>query len=227
MSNPTPPALPPLDFEKAERRYLEIYGTHAVRNAHLHVTLFCLSVVVVGLVFLNVRTYSALQNQKRIVIRVNDVGRAEPINYGSDEYRPQEAEIRYFLMQFVQWHYRRIRATLKDDYTRSLYYLDEQLARGLIEANKKDDSIESFLVGQGEEVDVKIANVSIEDLRKAPYKATVDFERIFYAAGRRESRREKYVANLVFTLRDRVPNDMIPVNPLGFTISYFREDQAF
>jgi type IV secretion system protein VirB5 len=188
--------------------------------------LFCLSVVVVGLVVLNLRTYSALENRKPVVIRLDDVGRAEAINYGAGEYQPREAEIRYFLIQFVQSHYRRIRSTLKEDYTRSLYYLDAQLAQGLIEANKKDDSIESFIVGQGEEVDVKIANVSIEDLRKAPYKATVDFERIFYASGRREIRREKYVANLVFTLRDRVPNDMIPVNPLGFTISYFREDQA-
>jgi hypothetical protein len=24
-----------------------------------------------------------------------------------------------------------------------------------------------------------------------------------------------------------VPNDLIPINPLGLTISYFREDQAF
>jgi hypothetical protein len=24
-----------------------------------------------------------------------------------------------------------------------------------------------------------------------------------------------------------VPNELIPINPLGLTISYFREDQAF
>jgi hypothetical protein len=31
----------------------------------------------------------------------------------------------------------------------------------------------------------------------------------------------------VFTVKDRVTNAMIPVNPLGLTITYFREDQAF
>jgi hypothetical protein len=31
----------------------------------------------------------------------------------------------------------------------------------------------------------------------------------------------------VFTIKDRVPNAWIPENPLGITISYFREDQAF
>ena len=39
--------------------------------------------------------------------------------------------------------------------------------------------------------------------------------------------RERYVGNFVFSFRDRVPNELIPINPLGFTITYFREDQAF
>jgi type IV secretion system protein VirB5 len=226
MSNPTL-SLPNTECDKAEKRYLEIYGTHAVRNSYLNIALFCVSLVALGLAFVNVRLFLALQNQPRVVVRVNEVGRAEAINYGTTEYQPREAEIRYFLMQFVQMHYRRIRATLKEDYSRSLYFIDEPLARGIIEANKKDDSMESFLVGQGQEVDIKIDNVSIQDLRQPPYKATVDFERIHYGTARQEMRREKYVANIVFTLRDRVPNDMIPINPLGFMITYFREDQGF
>jgi hypothetical protein len=27
--------------------------------------------------------------------------------------------------------------------------------------------------------------------------------------------------------KDQVPNQLIPFNPLGLTITYFREDQAF
>jgi hypothetical protein len=42
-----------------------------------------------------------------------------------------------------------------------------------------------------------------------------------------ELKREKYTAHFVFVVKDRVPNAMIPVNPLGLTITYFREDQAF
>ena len=40
-------------------------------------------------------------------------------------------------------------------------------------------------------------------------------------------RRDTLVANFVFVIKDAVPNVMIPVNPLGLTITYFREDQAF
>ena len=73
-----------------------------------------------------------------------------------------------------------------------------------------------------------MTNVSIQDLRSSPYRATADFEKIYYSPATREiTRREKYVANIVFVKKNRVPNDMIPVNPLGLTITYFREDQAF
>ena len=56
---------------------------------------------------------------------------------------------------------------------------------------------------------------------------TVDFEKVFFRADHQESRREKYTANFQFIVKDHVPNDFIPVNPLGLTITYFREDQSF
>jgi len=38
---------------------------------------------------------------------------------------------------------------------------------------------------------------------------------------------ETFVAQIDFTLQDRVPNEFVRVNPLGGQISYFRVDQAF
>ena len=42
-----------------------------------------------------------------------------------------------------------------------------------------------------------------------------------------ERSRSTYVAQFAFVLKDQVPNAVVPVNPLGLTITYFREDQAF
>ena len=42
-----------------------------------------------------------------------------------------------------------------------------------------------------------------------------------------EMRRERFTANFVFVLQEHVSNTLIPYNPLGITITYFREDQAF
>jgi type IV secretion system protein VirB5 len=199
-----------------------------VTSNHLKIVVLMLSLAILALVWLNIRTYQAFRYVKPLVIRINDVGRAEAVPYDSFEYRPQESEIKYFLIDFVQRHYSRMRATLKENYARSLYFLDGRLADALIEANKKTNAIETFLAGTGEEIEVQVHNVSIEDLRNPPYNATVDFEKIYRSAATHDvTRREKYVGHFVFITKEKVPNAMIPVNPLGLTMTYFREDQAF
>ena len=56
----------------------------------------------------------------------------------------------------------------------------------------------------------------------------MDFEKVYYTQHDHiEIKREGYVAHFIFVIKERVPNSMIPVNPLGLTITYFREDQAF
>jgi type IV secretory pathway TrbF-like protein len=222
--------LPPptKDLLAAKRQYVEQFGSVLVTNTYLKIAVLALSLVAVALVALNLKTYQAFRDLKPLVIRIDDIGRAEALRYDSFAYQPQEAEIKYFLMDFVQRHYSRMRATVRENFARSLYYLDGRLADALIEQNKKAQTIELFLAGGTDEIEVHVNNVSIEDLRHAPYRATVEFEKVFYAPSTHlEARREKYVANVVFVVRDRVPNDMVPVNPLGLTISYFREDQAF
>jgi len=220
---------PPVeDYGAARRQYVELYGSLAVMNTYLKIAVFCLSAVAVALATLNVKTYSAYHHLQPLVIRINEAGRAEAINYGILDYHPQEAEIKYFLVQFVEQHYGRMRATLKENYTRSLYFLDGPLADAVIEANKKNKAIEGFLSGQAEEIDIQVKNVAIEDLRKAPYKATVEFEKVYYAVpDRTETHRQRYIAHFVFVVKQPVPNALIPVNPLGLTITYFREDQDF
>lgn len=219
---------PTKDYEAAKRQFVELYGSLAVMNTYLKIALLALCTVVVGLIVLNFKTAQAARQVKPLVIRINELGRAEAVNYGSLEYQPQEAEIKYFLVRFVQGYYGRMRATLQEAYPRSLYFLDGRLANAIIEANKKTKTMEMFLSGGTDEIDIEVKNVAIEDLRKAPYKATVEFEKVYYArVDHKETRRERYLSNFVFTIKQPVANALIPVNPLGLTITYFREDQAF
>ncbi len=218
----------PAEMAAGSRRYLEQYASLLVSNRHLRVAILCVTMLSLGLLVLNLKTVQTLRNFKPLVIRINEVGRAEAVTYDSLAYQPRDAEMKYFLIQFVTRHYSRMRATVRESYARSLYFLDGRLADSIIEANKKNKTIETFLSGQGDEIDIEVKNVTVEDLRQPPYKATVDFEKVYYSgADRAESRREKYVASFVFVVRNRVLNAWIPVNPLGLVITYFREDQAF
>ena len=222
--------MPPPDagLAAARRQFVELYSAPMVSARYLYFALVCMSVVCLGLLILNLKTFQAFHNFKPLVIRINDVGRAEAVSYDSLAYQPHDAEVRYFLIEFVTQHYSRVRATVRENFARSLFFLDGRLADGIIEANKKNRAIEVFLTGDGPQIDVVVDNVTIEDMRTPPYKATVDFERVYYNHGDgAEMKREKYTAHIVFVVKDRVRNAMIPVNPLGMTITYFREDQAF
>jgi type IV secretory pathway TrbF-like protein len=207
---------------------VELYGSTLVANRYLRLGLGGLTLVAAGLIVLNLRTERLFQNFRPLVIRIDDVGRATPVSYASLTYTPQAPELKYFLSQFVIKHYSRMRATVRQQYAESLYFLDGRLADAIIEVNKKAGSIERFLAGVGDEIDVSIRNVALEDLREVPLRGAVEFEKVYFAAATRsEMKREMYVAHFVFVIRDQVDNARIPINPLGLTITYFREDQAF
>jgi type IV secretion system protein VirB5 len=219
---------PTKDYKAARQQFMELYGSLAVMNTYLKIALLAMSLVSAGLVFANVKIIEHYRNFRPLVIRVTDTGKTEAVSYTALESRPQPAEMKYFLIQFVQLHYARVRATVREDYAHSLYFLDGRLADSIMEKSKKDKLIETFLTDRSDEIDVRVTGVSIEDLRNAPYRAKVEFEKVYYSSpDHTERRREKYTGNFVFTFRDDVSNDIIPVNPLGFTITYFREDQAF
>jgi type IV secretion system protein VirB5 len=216
-------------FQNARRLYLEQYGDPMVTNTYLKIALTLLALVAVGLILLDLRTIRTFQNFRPLVIRIDDVGRAEAISYQNFEYRPQDPEVRYFLTQFCTLYYRRNRYTIQDDFAKSLYFLDGSLADSVMDAYKKGDIIKSFLTNTtSPEIDIEIKNVALEGLQTPPYRAHVDFYMVYYSpADHSEIKRDLYTANFVFIFRKEVPNDLIPINPLGLTITYFREDEAF
>lgn len=228
MQPETPAPASAKSFNEAKRMYVEQYGSALVMVTYLKIALLAISLVAVLLVCLNVKTYNTFRNFKPLVIRINEVGKAEAVTYDSLTYQPRESELKYFLMRFITGYYGRSRVTVRDAYARSLYFLDGRLADTIIAANRKAHTIENFLVSGDDEVEINVKSVSLEDLRTQPYRASAEYQKIYYSqSDHTETRRERYIGNFVFTVREHVPNSFIPINPLGLTITYFREDQAF
>jgi len=228
METAPPYQLPPI--EDAKRQYVELFGSALVMNTYLKIALLCVSLVAVGLLALNFRTQKKYETLKPLVIRIDDIGRAQAVQYDTLTYQPQgqAPELKYFLTQFVTKHFARMRATIKDRYTESLYFLDAALADATIAQNQRSQAIENFLVGNFDEIEIQVKNVTLDELKTPPYKAAVDFEKVYYGLGnRQEKKRETFVVQVNFILRDQIPNAMVLVNPLGLAITYFRVDQAF
>ncbi|HXN29054.1 MAG TPA: VirB8/TrbF family protein [Candidatus Acidoferrales bacterium] len=216
-------------FQDAKRLYLEQCGDPMVTNTYLKIALCLVSLVAAGLALVDLKTIRTFQNFRPLVIRIDDLGRAEAINYHNLEYKPQDAEAKYFLSQFCALYYRRNRYTIQDDFSKSLYFLDGKLADGILDAYRKDDIIKKFITNTAApEIDVQVKKVALEEMQTPPFRARVDFYMVYYSpADHSELKRDLYTANFVFIFKTQVPNELIPINPLGITITYFREDEAF
>ena len=116
--------LNPKTIENAKRQFVELYGSALVMNTYLKLALLLACLLALGLLALNFRTQAAAANVKPLVVRIDDVGRAEAVQYDASAYRPQPPELRYFLTQFVVKHFSRIRATVQREYSDSLFFLD-------------------------------------------------------------------------------------------------------
>ena len=215
-------------FNAAKQLYAEQFGDAIVTNTYLKIAVLAMALVAAGLAYANLRIVRMTRDFKPLVIRIDEIGRAEAVSYSSFAYKPQEAEIKYFLSEFCRRYYSRNRYTIQDNFRTALLFTEAQLGNNIQQAWKKNRTIEQYLQNQPADIDIDVVKVSIEDLRTPPYKASVDFYEIYYnPIDRTETKRVLYTAHFVFFFRDSVPSELIEVNPLGLAITYFREDAAF
>ena len=217
------------EITRAAERYLEQYGDPLVMNTYLKVTILCLVAVCLALAALVYKSQKALINAHPLIVRINDVGRAEAIDYRNFQYRPQEAENKYYLSRWAELYFSRNRFTIERDQTNALYFLNSDVQRAVIEQERKDNIILTYRNDSTlPYVDVEIKNVVLDDLRLSPYSARVEFEKVYTdPADHTELKRERWTASVTYVFRENVKNNELAVNPLGLTIVRFRADQAF
>lgn len=215
----------PKTYQDAAGRFAEAIVQPRITNMYLRVSLVCSLLLSIGLLLLNFRTQS--QQRERLVVRIDEIGRAQAIGFSSLEYKPQSAEIKYFLTQFVHDYYGRNRATVRDDFQRSMSFLSRSLATARMDEERRTKAIEHYLIGDADDVQIQVNNIVLADLRKAPYVAQIDIEKVYRMRDGSELKREKFVESVTFSFTNEVPNALIPANPLGLMITYLNEDQAF
>ena len=216
-------------FNEAKQLYMEQYASAIVTGVYLKIAVALLSLVVLGLVLMNLKVVRTLENFKPLVVRIDELGRAQAVAYEGLSYKPEFKETRYFLTRFCQLYYRRNHSTINDDFSQAMYFLDGKLASDTIHEFKQKGVIRAFLSDNlAPERDIDVQQVVVEPMEKAPYKATVDFFEIEYSpVDHSVTRRKLYTSSFLFSFRDHVPNEEILTNPLGLAITYFHEDEAF
>jgi type IV secretory pathway TrbF-like protein len=214
---------------EAGHKFLELYAEPVVSNTYLKVAILVLSMVALALLALLYRAQTAALRLKPLVISVNDLGRGQVMNYADFSKIPVERVGKYYLARWAELYYGRSHAALHRDFSESLNFFSNEMQSATLAQVNKAKTLDTFLLDpSAPNVDIEIKAVVLEDTRQAPYRAHVEFDKVFRSLGdRQEQSRERWTANVVYSFRDEVPNAMLLTNPLGLVISYVHEDQAF
>ena len=213
----------------AGQKFLELYAEPTVTNTYLKIALLALSLVVLALLALFYRAQTAALRLKPLIISISDIGRGQVMNYADFSKVPTERVGKYYLARWAELYYGRNHATSQRDFTESLNFFSNQLQGATLARVNKAKTLQTFLLDpSAPNVDIEIEAVVLEDTRQAPYRAHIEFEKVFRSVGdQQEQRRERWTANVIYSFRGEIPNEMLLTNPLGLVISYVHEDQAF
>ncbi|HVB55494.1 MAG TPA: VirB8/TrbF family protein [Candidatus Acidoferrales bacterium] len=219
----------PFATTDAGHKFLELYAEPVVTNTYLKVALLVLSIVALGCLALLYRAETAASRLKPLVISISDIGRGQVMNYDDFAKIPVDRVSKYYLAQWAELYYGRNHATLQRDFSQSLDFFSGPLQSATLQQVNQQKTLQTFLLDPGAlNVDIEIDAVVLEDTRQSPYRAQIEFQKVFRSPGDgTEQRRERWTANVIYSFRSEVPNAMLLTNPLGLVISYIHEDQAF
>ena len=207
------------------REFADIWGEAVASNRFLRTAAYALGAALI-LVLAAVFRLSNVDPPKPIVIRVDDVGRAQALAYEAVEAQadPLDPTTKYFLAQFLADHYGRRTATARTAWARSLRFLDNDLANAAYRADS--DAVAGVAAGLSpRELQVENIQLVIQPSPEPPHSATADFELVTLQRGN-ELERRRWSASLQFTFMPDVPRDLLPVNPMGLLITYLQTDEA-
>ena len=215
----TPPA------KDAGAEYAEIWGEAVHTNRHLRTITVGLGIAVLLLIVVVIRIAS-VDPPRPIVVRVDEIGRAEAVAYDVMEAQadPLDPTTKYFLNRFVYDFYSRRRATVEENWSRSLRFLTTDLANASFRAESQNIALLAAGAAR-DELQVDRVVLRIQANPQEPHSATADFDLVRLVA-EGEVDRERWSLSLQFLFLDEIPPDLIVHNPMGIVITYLQGDRA-
>ena len=213
------------EIKDAGAEYAEIWGEAIHTNRHLRVISGGLAIAVLFLIVVVFRIVS-VDPPRPIVVRVDEVGRAEALSYEAMEAQadPLDPTTKYFLNRFIYDFYSRRRATVAENWSRSLRFLSTELANASFRSESQNVAL---LAAGGARDELQVARVilRIQPNPQQPHSATADFDLVRMEMAREVSR-ERWTLSLQFLFLEQIPPDLIVSNPMGIIINYLQGDRA-
>lgn len=242
MSTRTAPIETPLSPEQSllvDRIGNEVYASHYAERKAYRFILACGAVVLLGSMGMNlVLAHRPIANR---YIRIDEMGRAQAIQYSDLNYSPREGEVRTYLTDWANYRYTVNRDVIAKKYPLNYYFLSQALASRLMGEDNANHLVSQVTSGQIESSDVQVQNVTITTMseetvqgaRIARGTALMALDKFYSAQNSREPRAEHWLLSITYYLNPKQVSDQSRVfpqyefiNPLGLTITEYHENRV-
>lgn len=216
----------------------EVYASHYRESRAYRLVIGCGSVLLLASLGLNLSL--ARRPIANRYIRIDEMGRAQAIQYSDLEYSPREGEVRTYLTDWSNYRYTIGRDTISKKYPLNYYFLSQALSSRLMLDDNTNHLVSQVNGGQIEQGEVEVKNVTITAMSQetvqgvsiAKGAALIALDRIYSAANSREPRREHWLVSVTYYLNPKQVSDQAKIypqfeiiNPLGLTITEFHENR--
>src|SRR5665213_1166031 len=216
----------------------EVYASHYAERKAYRFILACGTVLLCGSMWLNFSL--ARRPLVNRYIRIDEMGRAQAIQYSDINYSPREGEIRTYLTYWSNYRYTISRDTIAKKYPLNYYFLSGNLASQLMTEDNQNHLVSQVVGGQIEQSDVEVKNVTITSMSQETVQgatiargtALVSIDRLYSPRNSREPRTEHWLLSVTYYLNPKQVSDqarVLPqfetINPLGLTITEFHENR--
>ena len=217
----------------------EVYSSHYAERRAYRLIIGCGTVLLLGSMGLNL----ALARRPVVnrYIRIDEMGRAQAIQYSDLSYSPREGEVRTYLVDWANYRYTISRETIAKKYPLNYYFLSQPLAARLMNEDNQNHLVSDVTAGQIEQSDVDVKNITITSMSQETIQgvalargtALLTLDKLYSPAHSREPRVEHWMLSVTYYLNPKQVSDQAKIypqyqfiNPLGLTITEFHENRV-
>ena len=216
----------------------EVYSSHYAERKMSRFVIGTMSVLLLGSFGAIVSlAHKPIQNR---YIRIDEMGRAQAIQYTDLNYSPREGEVRTYLTDWANYRFTINRDTITKKYPLNYFFFSQQLSTQLMSDDNRNHFVSQVMAGQIEQSDVEVRNVTItsmseeqiQGVRMSKGTALVNIDKLYSVRNSHEPRTEHWMLSVTYYLNPKQVSDQSRVfpqfetiNPLGMTITEFHENR--
>ena len=217
----------------------EVYSSHYAERKAYRFVIGCGTVLLFCSLWMNFSlAHRPITNR---YIRIDEMGRAQAIQYTDLSYSPREGEVRTYLTDWANYRYTISRDTIAKKYPLNYYFLSQPLAAQLMASDNDTHLVSQVTGGQVESSDVQVRNVTItsmseeivQGVRVARGTALITLDKLYSERTSHQPRTEHWLLSATYYLNPKQVSDQAKIfpqyefiNPLGLTLTEFHENRV-